>query len=106
MRLFTVLTASLFCVLFLPSAASAQIAVPGGLPFSVSKVPNLERDCGRTATTAPVPQPADPKGVSPAAPNPLAGANFFVDPTERSYKDMQIYKARGQQDKANAMVNL
>ncbi len=105
MRFFTALTVSLFALLFVPALASAQIAVPSGLPFQVSKVPNLERDCGRTAATAPT-QPADPNGVNPASPNPLTGASFFVDPTERSYKDMMIYKSRGQADKANAMANL
>ena len=44
--------------------------------------------------------------MNPAAPNPLTGASFFVDPTERSYKDMMIYKSRGQAAKAGAMVNL
>ena len=72
----------------------------------MSKVPNLERDCGRAATTAPT-QPADPHGRQPGgAPTRSPGASFFVDPTERSYKDMQIYKARGQQVKADAMANL
>ncbi len=88
-----------------PGVASAQIAMPSGLPFHVSKVPNLERDCGRRAVTVPT-QPADPKGTNPKAANPLSGARFFVDPTERSYKDMQIYKARGQQSRADAMANL
>ena len=105
MRVTTALVGAVLGIVCLPSAASAQLPVPSGLPFSVSKVPNLERDCGRKATTAPT-QPADPNGVNPAAPNPLAADRFFVDPTERSYKDMQIYKARGQQDKAAAMANL
>ena len=51
----------------------------GGLPFSVSKVPNLERDCGRTAATVPT-QPADPRGVSPAAANPLRGRQLLRGP--------------------------
>ena len=99
------LIATLTAVLCAAPAAQAQIATPSGLPFEVSKVPNLERDCGRTASTDPA-QPADPQGVNPRSANPLAGASFFVDPTERSYKDMQIYKARGQQSRAAAMSNL
>ncbi|HYI36469.1 MAG TPA: glycoside hydrolase family 6 protein [Thermoleophilaceae bacterium] len=105
MRFSTSLIVSVLALLSVPALASAQIAVPSGLPFQVSKVPNLERDCGREATTAPA-LPADPRGVNPAAPNPLANDKFFVDPTERSYKDMQIYKSRGQQAKAGAVSNL
>lgn len=92
-----------------PSAAQAQtgadIPIPGGLPFQVSKVPNLERDCGRQAGSSPV-IPADPRGVNPAAPNPLSADRFFVDPTERSYKDLQIYRSRGQTANATAMERL
>jgi len=90
-------------------AAQAQtgpsVPTPTGLPFQVSKVPNLERDCGRQATSSPA-LPADARGVNPAAPNPLAADRFFVDPTERSYKDLQIYRSRGQQANATAMERL
>ncbi len=93
----------------LPAAAQAQsgadIPVPPGLPFQVSKVPNLERDCGPQANSSPV-IPADPKALSPAAANPLAADRFFVDPTERSYKELQIYRSRGQTAKATAMERL
>ncbi len=105
MRLIAALTGAAATVLCIPAVASAQVAEPAGLPFQVSKVPNLERDCGPEADSAPT-QPADPRGTNPAAANPLAGASFFVDPTERSYKDMQIYSARGQQSRADAMANL
>jgi endoglucanase len=83
----------------------AQIATPSGLPFQVSKVPNLERDCGDSNGAGPA-LPADPRGVTPAAANPLAGDHFFVDPTERSYKDLMIYRSRGQTANATAMENL
>jgi endoglucanase len=100
------LTLALACV---PAVAQGQgqasIPVPPGLPFQVSKVPNLERDCGRQASSSPV-IPADPRGANPAAPNPLAADHFFVDPTERSYKDLQIYRNRGQTANATAMERL
>jgi endoglucanase len=82
-----------------------DLATPSGLNFRVSAVPNLERDCGATASTGPI-QPADPKGANPAAANPLANDRFFVDPTERSYKDMMIYRSRGKATDAAAMSRL
>lgn len=82
-----------------------QIATPPGLNFRPSAVPNLERDCGPTSSSGPA-AVADPRGVNPRSPNPIAGSKFFVDPTERSYKDMQIYRSRGQTANASAMANL
>ncbi len=92
-----------------PSLAQAQtgveIPIPSGLPFQVSGVPNLERDCGPQAASSPV-IPGDPRGANPAAANPLSADHFFVDPTERSYKDLQIYRSRGQTADATAMERL
>lgn len=85
--------------------ATAQIPTPAGLSFRTSAVPNLERDCGTTSAASPL-IPADPQGANPAAPNPLASDRFFVDPTERSYKDMMIYRSRGKASSANAMSRL
>ena len=81
------------------------VPTPPGLPFSPEAVPNVERDCGETPTTAPA-LPADPRGVNPAAPNPLAADRFFVDPTEPSYKDMQRYADQGKTAQATAMSRL
>ena len=44
--------------------------------------------------------------MNPAAPNPLAYDRFFVDPTERSYKDMMIYRSKGKTANAAAMTRL
>ena len=82
------------------------VPTPAGLEFEPGAVPNLERDCGATAASASVPQPADPRGVNPGAANPLAGASFFVDPTEPSYKDMVRYAGSGRAGDAAAMSRL
>jgi endoglucanase len=68
-------------------------------------VPNLERECGDAAGNGP-PAQADPRGVNPGSPNPLAGLSFFVDPTEPSYHDMVRYSGAGQQQKASLISRL
>src|SRR5689334_16129596 len=52
------------------------------------------------------PNGLDARGVSPAAPNPLAGLRFFVDPTERSAVDYRHYLAKHQRGKAAQMRQL
>lgn len=106
-RLVTTVLGALLALLCVPAGAGAQaqIATPPGLDFKPSGVPNLERDCGPASSSGPA-VPADAGGVNPRSANPIAGSSFFVDPTERSYKDMQIYRSRGQTAKADAMARL
>jgi endoglucanase len=93
----TALTAVLLALALVPSAQAQR---PDPL-----KVPDLFRDCGGQSTSGPA-VPADPKGTGPASPNPLAGASFFVDPTEQSVKDYTAYTRAGRKADAQSIAKL
>jgi endoglucanase len=46
---------------------------------------------------------ADPRGVDPAAPNPLAGERWFVDHDQPSWRAWRFYRARGMRGKEALM---
>ena len=95
--LLRLLALALLCLL---AAPPAQAQRPDPL-----KVPDLFRDCGRTANTGPV-LPADPHGANPSSPNPLARDSFFVDPSEQSVKDHAAYQRAGRKADAEAVAKL
>ena len=96
-RLLPILSVMSVCLV---AAPAAQAQKPNPL-----KVPDLFRDCGSKATSRPN-QPSDPRGVNPAAPNPLAGDSFFVDPTEQSVKDYARYLRAGRKADAASIAKL
>ncbi|CAN5594240.1 glycoside hydrolase family 6 protein [soil metagenome] len=55
------------------------------------------------ATLAPSALAQDYRGVSPAAPNPLAGERLFVDPFEPSQRHWRSFRNRGKRGSAAAM---
>ena len=53
---------------------------------------------GRSPAAAP-----DPRGLDPAAPNPLTGLRFFVDHWEPSWQQWRSYRRRGRRRRAKLM---
>jgi endoglucanase len=53
-----------------------------------------------------LPAGIDPRGVDPAAPNPLLGLRFFVDRMEPAYGTWRRWKRRGRESRANSIWKL
>jgi endoglucanase len=105
-----------------PIPASAQelpdvypAAVPRApQPPSLGPVPDIKAVGGQDATprrakgcvNSGLPQGApgvDPRGVDPAAPNPLRGVRWYVDPVEPAYRSYRTLMRRGDHQKAGLM---
>ncbi|HKP21260.1 MAG TPA: glycoside hydrolase family 6 protein [Thermoleophilaceae bacterium] len=113
---------TLVFMLALPAAASAQLPyVPGPLvdpglvtpPASVPSGPVGEypedwaKCVAQTNPTWPTAPPGiDPRGVDPAAPNPLLGQRFFLDRMEPAYIQWVKWMRTGQTQKANTLWKL
>jgi endoglucanase len=119
-RLFALLLAIAFA-LVLPAVAVAQGYVPGRLvdpallnppaavpPAPVGQYPEDWAKC--VSATRPVwptaPFGIDPRGVDPAAPNPLLGQRFFLDRMEPAYMQWVRWKRTGETAKANQIWKL
>ncbi len=102
------------CALVAPATASAQMPLGpppdpryGPAPDIQSvagqdPTPAVLRDCKTAGKPHGFPQ-ADPRGVSPAAPNPLVGQRWFVDPVEPQWQAYSRFKRQGRDNEANLM---
>jgi endoglucanase len=102
------------CALVAPAAASAQLPLgeppdphlgpaPDIAPVpGQDRTPRVIRDCRRAGKPHGFPQ-ADPRGVSPAAPNPLVGQRWFVDPTEPQFRAYARLRRQGHTRQAALM---
>jgi endoglucanase len=113
---------TLVFMLALPAAAGAQLPyVPGPLvdpalvtpPDAVPSGPVGEypedwaKCVAKTNPTWPTaPLGIDPRGVDPAAPNPLLGQRFFLDRMEPAYMQWAKWRRSGQTGKANTIWKL
>jgi endoglucanase len=121
MRRLPTLVLAIAFALVLPAAAVAQGYVPGRLvnpallnppatipPGPVGKYPEDWAKC--VSATRPVwptaPFGIDPRGVDPAAPNPLLGQRFFLDRMEPAYMQWVRWKRTGETTKANQIWKL
>jgi endoglucanase len=66
-----------------PSPVRAKGCVSSGLPQGAAGV--------------------DPRGVDPAAPNPLRGVRWYVDPVEPAFRSYRSFVSRGEGEKAALM---
>jgi endoglucanase len=84
-----------------PLPPAQPSSVPGPTEPSGPPVPSLPTggDC-RSATQ---PNGVDARGVDAAAPNPLAGLTFFVDPDEPSWHQWRRYQRRGRSYRAGQL---
>jgi endoglucanase len=81
----------------------ASLAVPAVAQQEPS-VPAATRFCGQGGDPAAPGNGADPRGVDPNSPNPLAGLNLYVNKiNDDAYEDMVAYQRRGQNGKAELM---
>jgi endoglucanase len=104
-----------FAALAAALVAAGLLAAQGGhaqpLPNAVPALPDTSqlavwgamRDCRRSPRLESVPFTADPRGVDPSSPNPLAGLTFFVDPTEPAWLKWHSYRRHGMAYKAGLM---
>jgi endoglucanase len=121
MRRLPTLVLAIAFALVLPAVAVAQGYVPGRLvnpallnppasvpPGPVGQYPEDWAKC--VAATRPVwptaPYGIDPRGVDPAAPNPLLGQRFFLDRMEPAYMQWVRWKRAGETTKANIIWKL
>jgi endoglucanase len=121
MRRLPTLVLAIAFALVLPAVAVAQGYVPGRLvnpallnppatipPAPVGKYPEDWAKC--VSATRPVwptaPFGIDPRGVDPAAPNPLLGQRFFLDRMEPAYMQWVRWKRTGETTKANQIWKL
>jgi endoglucanase len=121
MRRLPTLVLAIAFALVLPAVAVAQGYVPGRLvnpallnppatipPAPVGKYPEDWAKC--VSATRPVwptaPFGIDPRGVDPAAPNPLLGQRFFLDRMEPAYMQWVRWKRAGETTKANQIWKL
>jgi endoglucanase len=121
MRRLSALLLAIAFALVLPAVAVAQGYVPGRLvdpallnppatipPAPVGKYPEDWAKC--VSATRPVwptaPFGIDPRGVDPAAPNPLLGQRFFLDRMEPAYMQWVRWKRSGETTKANQIWKL
>ena len=105
---------TVLCALMAPAAASAQLPlgpppdprlgpapdlapVPGQDP-----TPAVLRDCEPAGKPHGLPQ-FDPRGVATAAPNPLVGQRWFVDPVEPQWQAYARFKRQGRDGEAALM---
>ena len=66
------------------------------------RTPRRAKGCVRSRRPQGVPG-IDPRGVDPAAPNPLRGLRWYVDPLEPAYRSYRTYLKRGRPQKAALM---
>jgi endoglucanase len=121
MRRLPTLVLAIAFALALPAVAVAQAYVPGRLvnpallnppatipPAPVGKYPEDWAKC--VSATRPVwptaPFGIDPRGVDPAAPNPLLGQRFFLDRMEPAYMQWVRWKRAGETTRANQIWKL
>jgi endoglucanase len=121
MRRLPTLVLAIAFALALPAVAVAQGYVPGRLvnpallnppatipPAPVGKYPEDWAKC--VSATRPVwptaPFGIDPRGVDPAAPNPLLGQRFFLDRMEPAYMQWVRWKRAGETTRANQIWKL
>jgi endoglucanase len=121
MRRLPTLVLAIAFALVLPAVAVAQGYVPGRLvnpallnppatipPAPVGKYPEDWAKC--VSATRPVwptaPFGIDPRGVDPAAPNPLLGQRFFLDRMEPAYMQWVRWKRAGETTRANQIWKL
>src|SRR5215212_6001950 len=121
MRRLSALLLAIAFALVLPAVAVAQGYVPGRLvdpallnppatvpPAPVGEYPEDWAKC--VAATRPVwptaPFGIDPRGVDPAAPNPLLGQRFFLDRMEPAYMQWVRWKRTGETTQANMIWEL
>ena len=121
MRRLPTLVLAIAFALVLPAVAVAQGYVPGRLvnpallnppatvpPGPVGQYPEDWAKC--VAATRPVwptaPFGIDPRGVDPAAPNPLLGQRFFLDRMEPAYMQWVRWKRAGETTRANIIWKL
>jgi endoglucanase len=121
MRRLSALLLAIAFALVLPAVAVAQGYVPGRLvdpallnppatvpPAPVGEYPEDWAKC--VAATRPVwptaPFGIDPRGVDPAAPNPLLGQRFFLDRMEPAYMQWVRWRRTGETTKANMIWKL
>ena len=84
------------------AVALALVAIPMGT--TSTEPARGQGEClGTPSSPGWSPGSVDPRGTTPASPNPLAGLRFYVDPTEEANLQMERYQARGDQAKASLM---
>jgi len=123
------LAGALVCALLLLCAAGARASAqelpdvyPGAVPRlpqppSVGPVPDIRPARGQDPTPrsangcvrSELPQGVpgvDARGVDPAAPNPLRGLRWYVDPVEPAYRSYRSFFAQGRRHRAALMWQL
>ena len=93
--------------------ATIAVSVSGlslGVPVVASAadgVPRATRFCGQGGDPAAPSNGADPRGVNPTSPNPLAGLNLYIHRIqEASYTDMVRLRRAGQGRKASYLERI
>ncbi len=77
------------------------------VPPSVGDVPAATRFCGQGGDPAAAGAGADPRGVNPSSPNPLAGLDLYVNKIqEDAYSDMLRYRRAGRKRQAAYMERI
>jgi endoglucanase len=95
-----------------PDAVPTQPPAPSAGPVpGVAPVAGQDPAPGRSAACAPSPvaRPllgVDARGADPAAPNPLRGQRWYVDPREPAWRSYVSYVRRGERRRANLMWRL